>query len=116
QLDGLLAGIEIDMDDRNARPTGGLLVLAGDRMYDRGPQRVLARRPLAAAPDGLFDGDAIEGDVAADDDVIDRDSGILAQQIAGALGDCDILHHGIEDGAAGRVALAPDQLVKACLD
>ena len=60
----------------------------------------------AAAADRLLHGDAVELDVAADGDVVDRDAGVLAQDVLGALGDRDVLDHGAEDGAAGRVGLA----------
>ena len=53
--------------------------------------------------------------VLADGDVVDRDAGVLAQKIAGALGDRDVLDHGAENGAAGRVGLAPLQLGEALL-
>ena len=42
---------EVDVDRRHAGPARGVLVLARDRMHDRGAQRMLARRALAAAAD-----------------------------------------------------------------
>ena len=74
---------------------------------------MLAGRALAAAADRLLHGDAVELDVAADRDVVDRDAGVLAQQVVGALGDRDVLDHGAEDGAAGGVGLAPHQPLEA---
>ena len=70
---------------------------------------MLARGALAAAADRLLHGDAVDLDVAADGDVVDRDAGVLAQQVVGALGDRDVLHHGGENGLPGRVGLAPLQ-------
>ena len=56
---------------------------------------------------------AVEFDVAPDDDVVDRNAGVLAQQVVGALGDRDVLDHGAEHGAARRVGLAPHQTLEA---
>ena len=61
------------------------------------------RRALAAAADRFLHRRAVEFDIAADGDVVDRDAGVLAQQVLGALGDRDVLHHGAEDGRAGGV-------------
>src|SRR5262249_37477721 len=73
--DRLVATIEPDMDDRDADAARGLLVLAGDRMHHRGAQRMLAGRPLATAPDRLGQRNAVERDVLADSNVVDRDAG-----------------------------------------
>ena len=51
---------------------------------------MLARRALAAAADRLLQRDAVDLDAAADRDVVDRDAGVLAQQVVGALGDLDV--------------------------
>ena len=39
-------------------------------------------------------GDAVEFDILADDDVIDRYAGVLAQKVLPLLGDRDVLDHG----------------------
>ena len=70
----------------------------------------------AAAADRFLHRGAVELDVAADDDVVDRDAGVLAQQVLGALGDGDVLHHGAEDGLAGGVGLLHQQSLEALLD
>src|SRR6185437_14081079 len=94
----------------------GLLVLARDRVHDRGAQRMLLRCALAAAADRLLHAGAVELDVAADDDVVDRDAGVLAEQIARSLGDRDVLDHGAENSLTGRVGLCSDQPIEAPLD
>ncbi len=58
----------------------------------------------AAAADRLLHRDAVEFDVLADDDVVDRDAGVLAKQILPPLGHRDVLDHGAEHGPAGGVA------------
>ena len=70
----------------------------------------------AAAADGFLHRHAVDLDVAADGDVVDRDAGVLAEDILGALGDRDVLDHGAEDGAAGRVGLAADEALETLLD
>ena len=70
----------------------------------------------AAAADRFFHLGAVEFDMAADGDVVDRDAGVLAEQVLGALGDRDVLHHGAEDGLAGGVGLLHQQLLEALLD
>ena len=115
-LDGFLAFVEIDMDDRDARAARRLLVLAGDRVDHRGAQRMLAGGAFATAPDRRLERDAVELDMASDRHVVDRDAGVLAEQIIGALGDRDVLDHGVEHGAADRIGFAPDQRFEAGLD
>ncbi len=112
----LLAVVEIDIDDRDKAAAGGLLVLAGDRMDDGRAQRMLLRRAHAAAADRRLERRAVELDVATDDDVVDRNAGVLAEQVVGALGDHDVLAHRRQDGAGGGVALALRQFGEAELD
>ena len=71
---------------------------------------------LAAAADRFLHAGAVELDVAADDDVVDRNAGVLAEQVLGALGDRDVLDHGAEDGLAGGVGLLHQQPLEALLD
>ena len=108
--------VEIDMDDRHAGAARGLLVLARDRMHHRGAQRMLLGGALAAAADRFLHRRAVELDVAADGDVVDRNAGVLAEQVLGALGDRDVLDHGAEDGLAGGVGFLTQQPLEALLD
>ena len=71
---------------------------------------------FAAAADRLFHGGAIELHVAPDDDVVDRDPGVLAEQVLGAFGDGNVLDHGAEYRLAGRVGLLHQQALEALLD
>src|SRR3954469_24480909 len=115
-LDGLAAPVEIDVDDRHADAAGGLLVLAGERMHHRRAQRILGGGPRAAAADRLLHRRAVELDVLADDDVVDRNAGVLAQQVLPLLGDHDVLDHGVEHGTTGGVGLLRHQPLEAALD
>ena len=63
-----------------------------------------------------FERDAVDPHVAPDRDVVDRDAGVLAKQVAGALGDRDVLDHGAEDRLRGRVVLVAGEAVEAALD
>ena len=115
-LDRLLALVEIDMDDRHADAARGLLVLARDRMHHRRAQRMFLGGALAAAADRVLHRRAVELDMAADGDVVDRNAGVLAQQVPGALGHRDVLDHGVENGLAGGVGLLAHQPLEALLD
>ena len=77
---------------------------------------MLLGRALAAAADRFFHCRAVELDVVADGDVVNGDAGVLAEQVLGALGDRDILHHGAEDGLAGGVGFLAQQPLEALLD
>src|SRR5215212_3657077 len=46
------------------------------------------------APDRVFQRNTVDAHVAADRDVVDRDPGILAEQVPGALGHRDVVDHG----------------------
>ncbi len=85
-------------------------------MHHRGAQRILGGGARAAAADRLLHRRAVELDVLADDDVVDRDAGVLAQQVLPLLGDRDVLDHGVEHGAAGGVGLRRHQPLEAALD
>ncbi len=87
-LDGLVAPVEIDVDDWHADAARGLFVLAGERMHDGGAQRMLGGGALAAAADGGLHRRAFELDVPADDDVVNRNAGILAEQVLAASRRC----------------------------
>ena len=107
---------EIDVDHRHAGAAGTVLVDARHRMHDRGAQRMLARGALDAAADRGLERHAVHVDVAADDDVVDRDAGVLAEQVVGALGHRDVLDHRREDRLGGAVALAGVEPLEALLD
>ncbi len=77
---------------------------------------MLPGRARAAAADRRLERHAVELDMTTDDNVVDRNSGVLAEQIVGPLGDHDVLAHRRKDGACGRVAFALHQLGKAELD
>ena len=57
---------EIEVDHREPRPAGGVLVGARDRVHHRGAQRILARGALAAAADRLLELGAVDLDAAPD--------------------------------------------------
>ncbi len=71
---------------------------------------------LAAAADRLFHARAVQLDVSADGDVVDRNAGVLTEQIVGAFGHRDIFDHGAEDGLASRVGFFHQQPLEALLD
>ena len=77
---------------------------------------MLARRALAAAPDGFLEREAVDFDAAADPDVVDRDAGVLAEQVVVALGDRDVADHGAEHALRAGVALVGCQRLEALLD
>src|ERR1700754_4747130 len=108
--------VEIDVDDRHPDAAGGLVVLSRDRVHDRGAQRIFVGGALAAGADRALQSGAVELDVAPDHDVVDRNAGVLAQDVLGSLGDGDVLDHGIEDAAPGRIGLGADQLLEPGLD
>src|SRR5882672_6810726 len=107
---------KIDVDHRHASTRRGLLVDARGRMHDRGAERVLARRARTAAADRVLQSGAVHLDAAADAHVVDRDAGVLAQQVVGLLGDRDVVDHGAEHAPRERVALALLERVEALLD
>src|SRR6185503_5280951 len=80
-----------------------------------GAKRVLARRAGAAAPDGVLDPDPVDLDAASDPHVVDRDAGVLAEEVVGVLGDRDVADHGAEHALRARVGLAPRERVEALL-
>ena len=59
---------------------------------------------------------AVHLDAAADAHVVDRDAGVLAQQVGLVLGDSDVLHHRTEHALRACVGLARRQPVEALLD
>ena len=85
-------------------------------MHHGGAERMLGGGAGAAAADRVLHRDAVEFDVAADGDVVDRDAGVLAEQVVVALGDGDVLDEGCEHEASGLVGLALHQHVEAGLD
>src|SRR5436305_1299247 len=79
----------VEMDHRHFDAAGRVRVLSRQRMHDRRAQRMLARRALAAAADRRLERDAVgraEFYAAADGHVVDRNSGVLAEEIIGGLG------------------------------
>ncbi len=64
---------------------------------------MLARGALAAGAYRLLQPIAVDVDVAADGHVVDRDAGILAQQVGVVLGDADVPDHGAEYRLRGGV-------------
>jgi len=55
-------------------------------------------------------------DVATDHHVVDRNPGVLTQDILGPLGHRDIFDHGVEDGAPGRIGFGPHQFPESGFD
>src|SRR5688572_27415594 len=107
---------EIHVHHRYLPPAGGVLVLARDGVNDGRAQRMLARRALAALGDRLLERVAVDLDAGAYGDVVDRDAGVLAQQVVGLLGDLDIPDHGAEDRLPGGVGLALIEAREPLLD
>src|SRR5690606_9419368 len=107
---------EVDVDDRHAASARGLLVLAGGRMHDRGAEGVLARRALAAAPDRLLERPAVHLDAAPDAQVVDREAGVLAEEVVGLLGHGDVADHGAEHAPGARVRFSRLQPREPLLD
>ena len=77
---------------------------------------MLARRALAAAPNGVLQLRARDLHAAADDDVVDRDAGVLAEEVLGVLRDADVGDHGAEHPLRGRVRLVRGEAREALLD
>ncbi len=70
----------------------------------------------AAAPDRFFKAEAVHLDAAADAHVVDRDTGVLAEEVLRVLGHPDILDHGSERAFRAGVRLARREPVEALLD
>src|SRR5687767_13255675 len=77
---------------------------------------MLARGALAALAYGFLQPVAVDLHVCADGDVVDRDPGILAQQVIGVLRYLDVPDHGAEYRLPGRVRLAAIQPRETLLD
>src|SRR6185436_13139861 len=112
---GFLLG-EIDIDHRHAAPGGVLLVDARGRMHDRGAERVLPGRARAAAPDRVLEAGTIDLHAATDPHVVDRDAGVLAEQVVRVLGDRDVADHGAEHALRPGIGLRRGQALEAVLD
>src|SRR5438067_13761102 len=76
---------------------------------------MLESRALAAAPDRLLEREAVDFDAAPDPDVVDRDAGVLAEQIVGVLGHRDVADHGAEHALGAGIALARGERIEALL-
>jgi hypothetical protein len=107
---------EIDVDYRHADAARRVLVLARQRMHDRRAQRIFAGRAFATLADRSLQRRTIDVDTAADGHVIDRDAGVLAQQIIGALGDRDVLDHRAKHRLGRSAGLARRERIEAALD
>src|SRR5688572_7172458 len=107
---------KIDVDHRHAAPGRVLLVHPRGRMHDRGAERVFLCRARAPAPDGVLQPRAVYLHAAPDPDVVDRDAGVLAQQVVGVLGYGDVAHHGAKHSLGAGVGLGGDEPVEAVLD
>src|SRR5437588_7537955 len=77
---------------------------------------MFARGALAAAADRFLQSHAVDLDAAADPDVVDRDAGVLAEQVVGGLGDRDVADHRAEHALRAGVGLVGNEPVKALLD
>ena len=80
-------------------------------------QRVLARGAFTAAADGLQQ--VVPVDTATPRPmryVVDRDAGVLAQQVVGRLGHADVVHHRRQHALRGGRGLAAGQPREAVLD
>src|SRR5207253_9126509 len=77
---------------------------------------MLESRALAAAPDRLLGREAVDFDAAPDPDVVDRDAGVLAEQVVGVLGHRDVADHGAEHALGAGVALVAREPIEALLD
>src|SRR5438067_10143453 len=77
---------------------------------------MLARRTLAAAADRVLERHTVDFDAAADPDVIDRDAGVLAEEIVGVLRDGDVADHRAEHALRAGVGLLLGQALEALLD
>src|SRR5439155_16810570 len=100
---------DVDIDHRHFDAAGSMRVLSRQRMHDRRAQRMLARRALATPTDRCLERHTVgraELDAAADGHVVDRDSGVLAEEIIGGLGNRDVLDHRAEHFFRRRAGLA----------
>src|SRR2546422_1607967 len=77
---------------------------------------MLARGTLAAAADRFLEREAVALAAAADPDVVDRDAGVLAEQVVRVLGDRDVADHRAEHALRAGVGLAGRKPVEALLD
>ena len=77
---------------------------------------MLARCALATRYDRLLELETIDLDAAADHNVINRNAGVLTQQIVGVLGDFDVPDHGAENCLAGGVGFVSVEALEALLD
>src|SRR5690242_8422269 len=65
--------------------------------------------------DRFLQRDAVDLDAAADPDVVDRDAGVLAEQVVGVLGDRDVADHRAEHALRAGVAFPRRERVEAPL-
>src|SRR2546426_10688866 len=77
---------------------------------------MLARGALAAAADRFLQSQAVDLDAAADPDVVDRDAGVLAEQVVRVLGHRNVADHRAEHALRARVALLAHEALEALLD
>src|SRR5438309_8644185 len=77
---------------------------------------MLARGALAAAPDRFLEREAVDLDAAPDPDVVDRDAGVLAEEIVRVLGHGDIADHRAEHALRAGIGLVAREPLEALLD
>src|SRR5581483_10416736 len=97
-------------------------VLARDRVDGVRPERMLERRARGAVAQRLVDAGRMEREVLADAARVDGDAGVLADEVALAVGDVDVLEDGREDAlpwdgglAAGCVLQGVAQVLRDVL-
>jgi hypothetical protein len=77
------------VDHRDLAAGAGLTVLAGDWVDDAGAQVVALGRQFDALPKRFEQAVAVDGEVGADPDEVDRDAGVLADDQLGPVGGLD---------------------------
>ena len=107
-VEAVPVGDELPVHDRQAVADVRAGVLARDRVHGVRAQRVLERRARGAVAQRLVDPRRVEREVLADAAVVDRDAGVLADEVLLAVGDLDVAVDRLEDALArhGRLALA----------
>ncbi len=91
------SGSEVELDDRHALSGIGAGVLAGERMHGIGAQRILRGRALAGPADAGFQFGNVDVRFCANQNFVDRQSGVLADQRVLLVGGFDVFedreHH-----------------------
>ncbi len=99
-------GDELPVHDRKPVADVRAGVLARDRVHRVRAQRMLERRARGAVAQRLVDPRRVQREVLADAACVDRDAGVLADEVVLAVGDLDVAEDRVEDALPRHRGLA----------